>query len=97
MKFWHFFEEKINHIRRNFNIDPHTEDMENTNINYSELRIAEKEQIREINLVTPNKSRTRPHTTMSHKEVWGFTAYINPTAHQYFSVHWIFSRNPTRC
>ena len=39
---WKFFRGKINDIRRKFNIDHETADMENTNINCSELRLAEK-------------------------------------------------------
>ena len=51
-----FFEEKIYNIRRNLSIDPQTEDMENTNINCSAPRLAEKYGVHEIILASPNKS-----------------------------------------
>ena len=41
---------------RNSNIDPHTGDMKTTNIKCSELRLARKNEIREISFASPNKS-----------------------------------------
>ena len=59
--FGSFFKEKFKNIRRNFNIDLQTVVMENTNINSSELKIARKDETREIIIASINKSCKQDH------------------------------------
>ena len=63
--------DKIINIRRNLNMDRHTDDRENTNINYSELRLAKKDEIKEIIHASPNKTcELVPYQYGSKRNMW---------------------------